>query len=184
MAKRRPVRSAVPPEAARSGKIETKTRATSEVTVTSSDPLAGRDKTARPAASTNSSSSCCVPDTGRPVDPAFTVMALVGGAECGGSTPYERLTLQLHHDRRWRQEVSLGKRVGLYRMRGDLGAGNFSNVKMAVHQLTSGKQATAKATACRLIPKSALLYLPYSSVLVALVGQHPSSLLCLRAPGG
>ncbi|XP_052119712.1 uncharacterized protein LOC127748808 isoform X2 [Frankliniella occidentalis] len=106
------------------------------------------------------------------------------GAECGGSTPYERLTLQLHHDRRWRQEVSLGKRVGLYRMRGDLGAGNFSNVKMAVHQLTSGKQATAKATACRLIPKSALLYLPYSSVLVALVGQHPSSLLCLRAPGG
>lgn len=63
------------------------------------------------------------------------------GAECGGSTPYERLTLQLHHDRRWRQEVSLGKRVGLYRMRGDLGAGNFSNVKMAVHQLTSERVA-------------------------------------------
>lgn len=63
----------------------------------------------------------------------------VPGAECAGSTPYERLTLQLHHDRRWRQEVSLGKRVGLYRMRGDLGSGNFSNVKMAVHQLTSGR---------------------------------------------
>lgn len=63
------------------------------------------------------------------------------GAECGGSTPYERLTLQLHHDRRWRQEVSLGKRVGLYRLRGDLGAGNFSTVKMAVHQLTSERVA-------------------------------------------
>ncbi|KAK3918781.1 Serine/threonine-protein kinase NIM1 [Frankliniella fusca] len=63
------------------------------------------------------------------------------GTECGGSTPYERLTLQLHHDRRWRQEVSLGKRVGLYRMRGDLGSGNFSTVKMAVHQLTSERVA-------------------------------------------
>lgn len=66
---------------------------------------------------------------------------LPSGAECGGSTPYERLTLQLHHDRRWRQEVSLGKRVGLYRMRGDLGSGNFSTVKMAAHQLTSERVA-------------------------------------------
>jgi serine/threonine-protein kinase NIM1 len=54
-------------------------------------------------------------------------------------TPYQRLLHSLHHDQQWLTEVNLGKRVGLYRFRGELGSGNFSQVKMAVHQLTKGK---------------------------------------------
>jgi len=53
--------------------------------------------------------------------------------------PYERLLHGLHHDERWLKEVTLGKRVGFYRFRGDLGSGNFSQVKLANHQLTKGQ---------------------------------------------
>jgi len=54
-------------------------------------------------------------------------------------TPYQQLLNSLHHDQRWLTEVNLGKRVGFYRFRGELGSGNFSQVKMAIHQLTKGK---------------------------------------------
>ncbi|XP_076044979.1 serine/threonine-protein kinase NIM1-like [Oratosquilla oratoria] len=56
-------------------------------------------------------------------------------------TPYERLLYGLHHDQRWLKEVTLGRRVGFYRFRGELGQGNFSTVKLAYHQLTHDKVA-------------------------------------------
>jgi serine/threonine-protein kinase NIM1 len=52
---------------------------------------------------------------------------------------YEKLTRELENDQKIRREVSLGKRIGLYRVRGELGAGNFSQVKMGIHALTKGK---------------------------------------------
>jgi hypothetical protein len=60
-----------------------------------------------------------------------------GGSSVG--TAYRQLLHSLHHDQRWLTEVNLGKRVGFYRFRGELGSGNFSQVKMAIHQLTKGK---------------------------------------------
>lgn len=36
------------------------------------------------------------------------------------------------------RNITLSKTVGLYRLRGDLGAGNFSRVKMAIHHPTNG----------------------------------------------
>ncbi|XP_021926277.1 serine/threonine-protein kinase NIM1-like isoform X2 [Zootermopsis nevadensis] len=59
----------------------------------------------------------------------------------GVETPYQRLLHSLHHDQRWLTEVSLGKRVGFYRFQGELGSGNFSQVKMAIHQLTKERVA-------------------------------------------
>lgn len=56
-------------------------------------------------------------------------------------TPYQQLLHSLHHDQRWLTEVNLGKRVGFYRFRGELGSGNFSQVKMAIHQLTKERVA-------------------------------------------
>ncbi|KAF4533225.1 hypothetical protein B566_EDAN005140 [Ephemera danica] len=65
-----------------------------------------------------------------------------GGSPCGPElSPYEQLLQGLHHDERWLKEVTLGKRVGLYRFRGELGSGNFSQVKLAVHQLTRERVA-------------------------------------------
>ncbi|XP_071522839.1 serine/threonine-protein kinase NIM1-like [Panulirus ornatus] len=56
-------------------------------------------------------------------------------------TPYERVLYGLHHDQRWLKEVTLGRRVGFYRFRGELGQGNFSTVRLAFHQLTRDKVA-------------------------------------------
>ncbi|XP_031622989.1 serine/threonine-protein kinase NIM1, partial [Contarinia nasturtii] len=56
-------------------------------------------------------------------------------------TPYQRLTNALQTDPRCAQEVALGRRIGFYRFCGDIGRGNFSRVKLAVHQLTRDKVA-------------------------------------------
>lgn len=55
------------------------------------------------------------------------------------ATPYEKL-LQAVHDPKFSHEVALEKRVGLYKFCGDIGRGNFSRVKKAVHLLTKGKK--------------------------------------------
>ena len=36
------------------------------------------------------------------------------------------------------REVRGGRRIGLYRVKGELGIGNFSRVKLAQHELTRG----------------------------------------------
>ena len=53
-------------------------------------------------------------------------------------TPYERLSYDLSNDKRCLKEITLGKRIGFYRIRGELGNGNFSQVKMGIHSLTKG----------------------------------------------
>lgn len=53
-------------------------------------------------------------------------------------TPYERLGRDLIEDERCAKELSLGKRIGFYRFRGDLGSGNFAQVKLAIHCLAKG----------------------------------------------
>lgn len=53
-------------------------------------------------------------------------------------TAYEKL-LQAVHDPKFSHEVTLEKRVGLYKFCGDIGRGNFSRVKKAVHLLTKGE---------------------------------------------
>lgn len=59
----------------------------------------------------------------------------------GGASAYERLLDALTHDSRWQKDVALGRRVGFYRFRGELGTGNFSQVKVAVHCLVKEKVA-------------------------------------------
>jgi hypothetical protein len=54
------------------------------------------------------------------------------------ATPYEKL-LHAVHDPKFSHEVALEKRVGLYKFCGDIGKGNFSRVKKAVHLLTKGE---------------------------------------------
>ncbi len=54
-------------------------------------------------------------------------------------TPYERLSHDLGNDQKYLKEITLGKRIGFYRIRGELGTGNFSQVKMGIHSLTKGK---------------------------------------------
>uniref|UniRef100_A0A914Y765 non-specific serine/threonine protein kinase n=1 Tax=Panagrolaimus superbus TaxID=310955 RepID=A0A914Y765_9BILA len=54
---------------------------------------------------------------------------------------YEKTKLQLEEDEGVQREISLGKRIGFYRLGKELGAGNFSKVKLGVHCLTKEKVA-------------------------------------------
>lgn len=60
----------------------------------------------------------------------------------GGShkvlSPYEQQLHQLEHNPRTSKEVLLGKRIRFYQIKGTLGTGNFSKVRLGVHLLTRG----------------------------------------------
>lgn len=53
-------------------------------------------------------------------------------------TAYEKVCSDVSNDERYLKELALGKRIGFYRLRGELGSGNFSRVKMGIHVLTKG----------------------------------------------
>ena len=55
------------------------------------------------------------------------------------STLYEKLVWSHQYDPRSKEEVIMNRRVGFYKFKSDLGAGNFSKVKLAHHQLTKGR---------------------------------------------
>ncbi|KAM9331302.1 serine/threonine-protein kinase NIM1 isoform 2-T2 [Gastrophryne carolinensis] len=56
-------------------------------------------------------------------------------------TPFEKLTRDMSHDEKTIKEMALGKRIGFYRLRGEIGSGNFSQVKLGVHVLTKERVA-------------------------------------------
>ena len=52
---------------------------------------------------------------------------------------YEKLVYDAQNDTRFQEEEKAGRRIGFYRIRGDIGLGNFSRVKLGVHLLARGK---------------------------------------------
>lgn len=54
-------------------------------------------------------------------------------------TPFEKLTQDMSQDEKVVREITLGKRIGFYRIRGEIGSGNFSQVKLGIHSLTKGR---------------------------------------------
>uniref|UniRef100_F7C0G7 Serine/threonine-protein kinase NIM1 n=1 Tax=Monodelphis domestica TaxID=13616 RepID=F7C0G7_MONDO len=56
-------------------------------------------------------------------------------------TPFEKLTQDMSKDEKVVREITLGKRIGFYRVRGEIGSGNFSQVKLGIHSLTKEKVA-------------------------------------------
>ncbi|XP_030623891.1 serine/threonine-protein kinase NIM1 [Chanos chanos] len=56
-------------------------------------------------------------------------------------TPLEKLTTDMCQDEKTIKELTMGRRVGFYKVRGQIGCGNFSKVKLAFHALTKDKVA-------------------------------------------
>ena len=54
------------------------------------------------------------------------------------STPLRRLTSAMRTDEKVMKELIIGRRVGFYKVRGEIGYGTFSRVKLAFHVLTKG----------------------------------------------
>jgi len=46
------------------------------------------------------------------------------------------------------KELMIGRRVGFYRVRGEIGYGTFSRVKLAFHALTKGVCVCARVCVC------------------------------------
>jgi serine/threonine-protein kinase NIM1 len=56
-------------------------------------------------------------------------------------TPYELAQYELTHDKQATRDLTLGRQVGFYRLKGEIGSGNFSQVKLGIHILTKEKVA-------------------------------------------
>ncbi|XP_060917851.1 serine/threonine-protein kinase NIM1 [Labrus mixtus] len=56
-------------------------------------------------------------------------------------TPLQKLTTALCKDEKTIKELIIGRRVGFYKVRGEIGSGTFSRVKMAFNALTKDKVA-------------------------------------------
>ncbi|KAM6965049.1 serine/threonine-protein kinase NIM1 [Aplochiton taeniatus] len=63
------------------------------------------------------------------------------GAPARRLTPLERLNLDMCQDERVVREITVGRRIGFYKVRGEIGCGNFSHVKLGIHALTKDKVA-------------------------------------------
>ncbi|XP_067088010.1 serine/threonine-protein kinase NIM1 [Osmerus mordax] len=63
------------------------------------------------------------------------------GAPTRRLTPLERLNLDMCQDDRVVRELTVGRRIGFYKVRGEIGSGNFSHVKLGIHALTKDKVA-------------------------------------------
>ncbi len=89
-----------------------------------------------------------------PQVPRHNIYTLTDSSECGSETeedadpskrltPMQKLTLEMCNDEETIKELTVGRRVGFYKVRGQIGSGNFSKVKLAVHALTKGRRDLA-----------------------------------------
>lgn len=54
-------------------------------------------------------------------------------------TPLQKLTADMCKDDTTIKELTIGRRVGFYKVRGEIGSGTFSRVKLGFHTLTKGR---------------------------------------------
>lgn len=54
-------------------------------------------------------------------------------------TPLQKLNMDMCKDEKTVKELIIGRRVGFYKVRGEIGHGTFSRVKLAFNALTKGR---------------------------------------------
>lgn len=54
-------------------------------------------------------------------------------------SPFERVIYDMSHNEKICNDLMLGRRVGFYELRGEIGQGNFSTVRLGIHALTKGE---------------------------------------------
>ncbi|XP_041474916.1 serine/threonine-protein kinase NIM1-like isoform X2 [Lytechinus variegatus] len=96
-------------------------------------------------------------------------------------TAYEKYMEEMNNDPRALKEVTLGKRIAFYKIRNELGSGNFSQVKMGLHALTKEKVAIKILDKTKLDQKTQRLLSREISCMETLAKLH---LVMEYAPGG
>ncbi|XP_073705825.1 serine/threonine-protein kinase NIM1 [Garra rufa] len=74
-------------------------------------------------------------------------------------TPFERAVYNLGHKEKLVNDVTFGKRIGFYELREEIGSGNFSQVKLGIHDLTKERVAVKILDKLRLDKRSQRLFL-------------------------
>lgn len=54
-------------------------------------------------------------------------------------TAFGKALYDLTHSERVMNDLTFGRRVGFYELRGQIGSGNFSQVRLGIHDLTKGE---------------------------------------------
>ncbi|XP_034403188.1 serine/threonine-protein kinase NIM1 [Cyclopterus lumpus] len=86
-------------------------------------------------------------------------------------TPLQKLTTDMCKDEKTIKDLIIGRRVGFYKVRGEIGCGTFSRVKLAFHALTKDK------VALKVLDKTRL-----DSQAQRLLSKEISSMECLQHP--
>ncbi|XP_067871934.1 serine/threonine-protein kinase NIM1-like [Heterodontus francisci] len=87
-------------------------------------------------------------------------------------TPFEKVIYDMRNNKEVKNELILGKRIGFYQLRGEIGIGNFSKVKVGIHCLTKEKVAIKIMDKKQLIQKAQQLFI--SEVLSMEKLHHPN----------
>ncbi|KAM3620332.1 uncharacterized protein V6R79_021684 [Siganus canaliculatus] len=95
------------------------------------------EKTAKPPAP---ATSCAVPK--------------LTEAERMRQSPFERVVYDMAHNEKMINDLMLGRRVGFYELRGEIGQGNFSTVRLGIHALTKERVAVKVMDKLRLDKKA------------------------------
>lgn len=54
-------------------------------------------------------------------------------------TAFEKAMYNMTHSDRVMDDLIFGRRVGFYQLKGEIGSGNFSQVRLGIHDLTKGE---------------------------------------------
>lgn len=68
-----------------------------------------------------------------------TNQKLAEDEEAKQQTAFGKALYDLTHSERALNDLTCGRRVGFYELRGEIGSGNFSQVRLGIHDLTKGE---------------------------------------------
>lgn len=76
------------------------------------------------------------PNVGRKVEAKENA---ADGGEATQCTAFGKALYDLTHSEKVMNDLTCGRRVGFYKLRGEIGSGNFSQVRLGIHDLTKGE---------------------------------------------